>query len=101
VFLNVTIDPDSDTAHEGYETGVQLTEQNGISGAQPVKDLGEQATAIFEHQEGPPAVDLYVWSGNAEIEVNFTELPPPTPSRAVLLAGAAAMARDVLADLPR
>ena len=44
---------------------------------------------------------LYVWSGNADFQVSFTDLPSGTPtSRAAKLAADIAMARDVLAALP-
>jgi hypothetical protein len=106
IVLEVTIDPDSATAQQGYEFGVQFAHQNGTGatfhGAQAVTGVGQQATAIFQTLTGNfPSVDLYVWSGNAELQVSVTDLPFSTPlSRATKLAADIAMARDVLADLP-
>ena len=46
-------------------------------------------------------MDLFIWSGNAEIEVNLVNVTPGSPGRATMLAGDVAAARDVLARLPR
>jgi hypothetical protein len=47
-------------------------------------------------------VSLNTWSGNAEVEFDFQDLPlSPTLSNAEKLAAEIAMARDVLANLPR
>jgi hypothetical protein len=44
---------------------------------------------------------LLVWSGNAEFDFDYTDLPfSSPPGRAAKLAGDIAMARDVLAALP-
>ncbi len=104
--LFVTIYVDADGALGGYQTALQTGHQNPngntFDGARPVKGLGDQATAIFETSLGNPEVDLYVVSGNADIEMSFTDvLFSPTLSRAGKLAADVAMARDVLADLPR
>jgi hypothetical protein len=45
-------------------------------------------------------VDLYVWSGNAVLDVSADSLGPPL-SRAYLLAADIAIARDALASLRR
>ena len=67
-----------------------------------MKGLGDQAAAVFETSLGYPDVDLYALSGNAEIQMSFSDLPfSPTLSRAQKLAADIAMIRDVLADLPR
>jgi hypothetical protein len=106
LYLSVTIYTDDDNALGGYEFDIQAARQNQggttFAGAQPVGDLGEQATAIFETFGGNPDVDVYVVSGNAEIDMSISDLPfSPTLSRAEKLAADVAMARDVLADLPR
>jgi hypothetical protein len=106
ILLELTIDPDSATAQQGYEYGVQFARQNQsgftFHGAQAVTGVGQQATAIFQVMtDNSPSVSLYVWSGNAEFQVSFTDLPFGTPaSRATKLAADIAMARDVLAALP-
>lgn len=106
LLLNLSIYPDSTASQQGFEFDVQAARQNesGITfnGAQPVTSLGQQATAISQTIIGNlHAVDLYVWSGNAEIELDFTDGALGTPpSRATKLAADIAMARDVLAALP-
>jgi hypothetical protein len=43
-----------------------------------------------------------VWEANAYLEVDFTDVPSDSgPDRALGLPAVIAMARDVLADLPR
>jgi hypothetical protein len=108
LLLSVSIYADPDGALGGYEYDVQNARQspngNVFDGAQPVKGLGDQAIAIFEtsQSQGAPDVYLDVLSGNAEIDLSFSDLPfGPTPSRAQKLAADIAMIRDVLADLPR
>ncbi len=106
IVLELTIDADSPTAQQGYEFGVQYARQNEngttFHGAQTVTGVGQQATAIFQTLSGSPSVALHVWSGNAEFEVSISDLPFSTPlSRATKLAADIAMARDVLADLPK
>jgi hypothetical protein len=68
-----------------------------------VKDLGQQATALFQTSYGSANVELVVLSDNAEIEVNYSPMPlgGPQPSRAAMLAADIVMAREVLAGLPR
>jgi hypothetical protein len=103
--LDVNMYPDADQALGGYEFDVQPAQlsQEGetISGTQSVKGLGDRATAVLITFLGSPEVDLYVLSGNAVIQVSFTDLASgPALSRAQLLAADIAMVRDVLADLP-
>ena len=106
ILLELTIDSDSAAARQGYEFGVQYARQNqqGLTfhGAKAVTGVGQQATAIFQVMTGnSPSVALYVWSGNAEFQVSFTDLPFGTQtSRAAKLAAVIAMARDILAALP-
>lgn len=80
-----------------------------------VPHLGAQATAIFATSGFPdtgivPSLDLLVWSGNADIEIQVVDaatgsppqaMPGRWPTEAVALAGATAAARDILAKLPR
>jgi len=106
IVLELTIDADSPTAQQGYEFGVQYARQNEngttFHGAQTVTGVGQQATAIFQTLSGSPSVALHVWSGNAEFEVSISDLPFSTPlSRATKLAADIAIARDVLAGLPK
>jgi hypothetical protein len=107
LFLEVTIYTGIDNAQGGYQSGLQFAHQDSgtdFNGSQPVKGLGEQATAIFETETSPssPQVVLEMWSGNAVIDMTFDSLPPvlaPPPTRAVMLATDIAMARDALAHL--
>ena len=106
IFLNITIDSDGDNAQSDFEFSVQDARKSHgdtkFKGMRTVRGVGEQATAIFQTFRGSPSVDLLVWSGNAEVEVSCTDLgfaPPLSP--AGKLAADIAMARDVLADLPR
>jgi hypothetical protein len=103
VDLTVSTYASAESAQSGSESDVKGAEQSGdgitVTGTQPVKGLGGQADAIFETGIGGPATDLFVWSGTAEIEVDLIE--SPSFSHAALLAAATAMAREVLADLPR
>lgn len=111
ITLNLTVDPDTASALQGYEFAVQYARQGGngvtFDGAQPVAGVGQRATAVFQtlsiagsqsHQ-----VTVYAWSGNAEVTLTFgsVALTGPGMSRATELAGATAMTRDVLAGLPR
>jgi hypothetical protein len=80
-----------------------------------VPQLGAQATAISATSGFPdtgisPSLDLLVWSGNADIEIQVADvttgsppqsLPGRWPTEAAALAGATAAARDILAKLPR
>jgi hypothetical protein len=68
-----------------------------------VRRVGEQATAIFQTTMGnTPAVDLFVRSGNATLEMDASDVGiTPPPSRAGKLAADIAMARDALAALHR
>jgi hypothetical protein len=109
IFLDVSVYPDSVSAQQAYEFEVQDTHQSGhgvtFDGAQPVKGVGQRATAIAQTIAGAShELTLYVWADNAVIEVSFADLGtplagPPTP-RSVRLAGDTAIARDVLARLP-
>ncbi len=105
VNLFVTIYSDADNAEAGFGLDVQSAEQPwsgiAVTGARPVTGLGEQATAIFQTVTGSPSVDLFIWSGNAEIEVTLVGVTSGSPGRATMLAGDVAAARDVLAGLPR
>ena len=107
IFLQITIGPDSPTAQQDYEFAVQYAEHASgtgttFQGAQPVRGVGQQATAVFGTMSAnSPSVALYVWSGNAQFQVSFTDLGLGTPtSRATKLAADIAVARDVLAALP-
>ena len=105
--VDITIYASADDAQAGYELDVQTTREDGMGTTrlvQSVKGLGKQATAIFQTVEGNSVMwTLETWSGNAEVETTFSDLAGPVSSmrRATMLAGDIAMARDVLADLPR
>jgi hypothetical protein len=105
--LFVTVYPDPDSALGAFQFDVAPGNQNlaGVTfnGERPVNGLGQQATALFQTRDGSAYVDLYVLSGNAEIELDFSPMQSggPQPSRAAMLADDVVMAREVLADLPR
>lgn len=104
--LFVTIYANADSALGGHEYDVQNADlgESGITrnGTQQVKGVGDQATAVFVSWLGTPEVDLYVLSGNAEIEMSFDDgAIPLTLTRTEELAADIAMVRDVLSDLRR
>ncbi len=108
--LEVTIDSDLDSAQGDFERDVQFNQgsQSGstFDGAQSVKSLGMLATATFQTSIGAPGVELDIWSGNAVIEINVSDLSTlsflgPVLSHGAELADGVALARDVLANLPR
>jgi hypothetical protein len=76
-----------------------------VTGKRPVTGLGDQATALLltdylssqGNDEAFDDVNLFVWSGNAVINVEYSV---PLPS-AEQIPGATAVARDVLNGLPR
>lgn len=78
-----------------------------VNWVEPVKGLGESATAIFQtwvfshpRRTVSHEVILFAWAANAECEVDITyhsNIPP----RSTQLAAATAVARDVLTYLPR
>jgi hypothetical protein len=107
--LDLTIDADSASAQQGYEFAVQYARHNAngitFNGVQTVTGVGQHASAIFQTVSiasgESHTVVLFVWSGNADIEISFTHEPfGSEPSRATKLAADIAMARDVLAALP-
>jgi hypothetical protein len=107
IFLTVSVSSTIDEAQSSYTFGLQFAHRDSgkkFKGSQPVRGLGNQATAIFTTgPAGDPGVELDVWSGNAVIQMSFdsNSIEAPPPSRAVMLAADIAMARDVLASLKR
>ncbi len=106
ILLSVTISADPDSATGSYQFGIQNAKnQTGSKflGERSVRGVGEQATAIFQTTMGnTPAVDLFVRSGNATLEVDASDVGiTAPPSRAGKLAADIAMARDALAALHR
>jgi hypothetical protein len=106
LILSVTVDADADGALGYYQIALQQARQDQIGirfdGRQSVPRLGDQATAVFATQASHPEVDLYVLSGNADVEMSISDLPlGPTLSRGQKLAADIAVIRDVLADLRR
>ena len=84
---------------------LQAPHQGGtgkFTAAQPVPGLGEYAAAAFVIQaDRSLELDLQVSEANAGLEMIFVANQSPPPSRAAMLAADIALARDVLADLPR
>ncbi len=108
--LAVTIDSDLDSAQGDFERDVQFNQgkQAGFTfdGAQSVKSLGMLATATFQTSIGAPAVELDIWSGNAVIEINVSDLSDlsflgPVLGHGAELTDGVALAREVLANLSR
>jgi hypothetical protein len=75
------------------------------TGKRSVTGLGDQATALLQTDDVPSLgndgvsdyVNLFVWSGNAVINVEYSV---PLPS-AEQVPGAVAIARDLMSGLPR
>jgi len=104
--VQLAIYPNQDGAQGSYEgAGQAIRSVPGMTfnGSQPVTGLGQQATAVFQTWPGSsPAVVVYTWSGNAEIQASFVNEPFGTQaSRSAMLAADTAIARDVLAGLSR
>jgi hypothetical protein len=106
VLLNLTLFPTVQDALHHYDMDagafVQGVNDVTVTGVQELPDVGEGAEAIFQSQSGDNAVNLLVWSGNAELSVTYTDIRSGVPAkadRATLLAGAIAMSRDGLAAL--
>jgi hypothetical protein len=104
--LFVTVYSDPDSALSGFESDVKDSRQSqgGVTlrTGRSLSGLGQQAIALYETQNAP-TVDLYVLSGNAQIELEFSDLPfdAPPMSRDTMLAADIVMAREALAALPR
>ena len=94
-----------DGAEQAYGSDVKAKNGPAVTGQQPVTGPGDQATATFEFSGSPHIVLLDVWSSNAKIEITYTSYRYASslsmPTRAAQLAAAIAMAREILAALPR
>jgi hypothetical protein len=105
VSLAVTTYSGIDYGQAGLQFGISVVRQfpdQTIKRTQPVRGIGDQATAIFADEAGTPKVDLLVRSGNAVIDVTYRDpAVPPELSQAGKLAADNAIARDVLANLHR
>ena len=106
ITLIISIESDPDSALGTYEFDVHASGKNGdgftFTGARPVTGVGQQAEAVFQTLNGSPSVILYVWSGNAELDISATDLGPvfgAPLSQDEKLAADSALARDVLARL--
>ena len=106
ILLNLTTFPSPLGAQQRYslEAGALSRSVSGltVTGAQVLDDLGEGATAAFQRRDEDNAVEVLVWSGNADLDVIYTGLASAgsaKPDRATLTTGAIAMARDGLAAL--
>jgi len=103
VNLTVTTYSSIDYGQAGLQFSIRFARQSPdqtTKGTQPVRGVGEQATAIFAVEAGSPEVELLVRSGNAVIDASYSDPAfPPELSQAGKLAADIAMARDVLANL--
>jgi hypothetical protein len=112
-------------ARDGYAFDVQFDGQGSapgnihtkINGTRPVAGVGAQATAIFKTQTMPSigdsatsqVVQLLAWSGNVQIgvEISYQNMtlpgaaPSSPPSHAAQIAAVTAIARDMLAAMPK
>ncbi|HEU5385610.1 MAG TPA: hypothetical protein VFX25_07625 [Streptosporangiaceae bacterium] len=73
-----------------------------VTGVRAIPDLGDEAVASYSLEPGAAHVQLYVLSGNAELEIGATDLGlsfGAPLSRAEKLAADTALTRDVLARL--
>jgi hypothetical protein len=101
--------PDAVSAQRGFTEDTQALGQTGkglaVTGTRWLPDLGEQAVVFDETRDTQRGVEIFVWSGNIELDYWYagygsystSGLAPPTS--ATLLAGGIAMARDGLAAL--
>jgi hypothetical protein len=106
VLLTLSSFPDAVSARQSYDLEAQANSRSiageTVTGSVWMADLGEDAAAIFQTRSASDrGVALIVWSGNAEISLWYAATGSAPPARATLLTGAIAMARDVLAALPR
>ncbi|HEY6311320.1 MAG TPA: hypothetical protein VIY52_11015 [Streptosporangiaceae bacterium] len=106
VMLTLSSFPDATSARQVFDIDAQANSRSiageTVTGSVWMPDLGEEATAIFQTRSGGEhGVAMIVWSGNVEINVWYAGRGAVPPERATLLAGGIAMARDVLAALPR
>jgi len=92
-------------AQQAFDSAVKSNHGPAASGQQSVTGLGDRAAATLEFKGFSHIVLLDVWSSNAEIEITYTSYwyssSPSVPTRAAQLAASIAMARDILAALPR
>jgi hypothetical protein len=106
VTLDVDVLPDYGTAERYYRTAVQQDKVppagTTFTGSEPVKGLGQQATADFQAEPlDVTLLSLQVWSRNADIDLTVDDLLyGPALSRAAKVALATTLVRAVLADLP-
>jgi hypothetical protein len=85
-------------AEQAFNSDVRFNSGSGGASQQPVTGLGDQAVAVFESVGTSRTLLLFVWSSNAEIQISYTiNQGPSMPTRAVQLAAAIAIARDLLA----
>jgi hypothetical protein len=85
-------------AEQAFNSDVRFNSGSGGASQQPVTGLGDQAVAVFGSVGTSRTLLLFVWSSNAEIQISYTiNQGPSMPTRAVQLAAAIAIARDLLA----
>jgi hypothetical protein len=110
IVLSIRLYPDTPSAQQSFEFDIADRQQPGTGitsdGAHAVGHLGQQAVAVYQTYHdmsgNSRAVELYVWSGNAEIDISVSGISvlQAPPSRSAMQAADIAMARDVLAGLP-
>jgi hypothetical protein len=102
ITLYLSLYRDAASARQAAQGGGEGFGQSGngvtVTGSQWLPNLGDGAAVTFRTD----GLDLVVWSGNAELDYLYgVRDSAASRPRAVLLAGAIAMARDGLAALAR
>lgn len=100
VALTLQLSPDADGAQAAFRADAGSIGST-VTGARTIPDLGDLAVASYTLEPGSDHVQLYVWSGNAELEYAFTVKGSGRLDRSAPLAGVIAMAREGLATLAR
>ncbi len=100
VALTLQLSPGVDGALAAFHADVGSIGST-VTGARAIPDLGDSAVASYTLGPGSDHVQLYVWSGNAELGYAFTVKGSGRLDRSAPLAGVIAMAREGLATLAR
>jgi hypothetical protein len=101
VALTLQLSPGVDGAQAAFHADVGTIGVT-VTGVRAIPDLGDEAVASYTLEPGTAHVQLYVLSGNAELEYAYTvKGSGPRLDRSSPLAGVIAMAREGLAALAR
>jgi len=102
VAVTLQLSPGVDDAQAAFHADVGTIGVT-VTGVRAIPDLGDEAVASYTLEPGSAHVQLYVLSGNAELEFTYTVKGsgPPRLDRSSPLAGVITMAREGLAALAR